>query len=99
MFSSWKQEKAIEAVVDEAQAMADKLATAKPHVVDSHFATAQFWAATYLAAGQNLFDLPQWPPAAVKRFTSAAQARIATLRKQSPLLDAAVDALDLELME
>lgn len=82
MFSTWKQEKAIKGLVDEAQAMADKLASAKPHVLDSHLATAQFWAATHLATGHNLFDLTLFPPAAVKRFINAAQTSITALRKQ-----------------
>lgn len=82
MFSTWKQEKATEAFVDEAQAMADKLAGAKPHLVDSHAATAAFWAATYLAVGQDLYGLAGWKPAVVVRFATSLQTRIAALRKQ-----------------
>ena len=82
MFHEWKQEKATTALVDQAQAVADKLAAAKPHILDSHAAAAQFWAGSYLANGQNLHDLTTWTPAAVTRFASAAQTRIAALRKQ-----------------
>lgn len=67
--------------MDEAQALADKLAVAKPHVRDAHAAATQFWAAHFLAQGQTLADLPIWPPAAAKRFANAAQIRIAALRK------------------
>ena len=81
MFSTWKQEKATAALVDEARALSDKLAAAKPHIVDSHAAAAQFWAASYLAIGQNLHELTVWKPAAVARFATAAQTKIAVLRK------------------
>ncbi|MBM3604205.1 MAG: hypothetical protein FJX25_05475 [Alphaproteobacteria bacterium] len=81
MFSEWKQEKATAALVDEAQALADKLAAAKPHFVEGYAAAAQFWAASYLADGQDLHELIDWPPDAVARFASTAQARIAALRK------------------
>ena len=54
MFSTWKQEKAIAALVDEAQALADKLAGAKPHFVDAYAAWAQLWAVQHLAEGQDL---------------------------------------------
>lgn len=81
MFNEWKQEKAIAALVDEAQAVADKLAGAKPHFVDSYAATAQFWAAFYLAAGQDLYALMAAKPAAAAKFASAAQVKIAALRK------------------
>ena len=40
MFDTWKKEKATAALVDEAQALADKLSQAKPHIVDSHAAAA-----------------------------------------------------------
>jgi hypothetical protein len=82
MFSNWQLEKAVMARVDQAQAMADKLSVAKPHVVDSHAATAMFWAASYLQAGQNLHDLIDWKPALAARFATAADTRIAALRKQ-----------------
>lgn len=82
MFSTWKQEKAVATLVDEAQALSDKLSSAKPHILDSHAAAAQFWAARYLAAGQDLHDLIDWKPAAVARFAATAQTRIAALRKQ-----------------
>ncbi|CAM3264227.1 hypothetical protein PANO111632_10965 [Paracoccus nototheniae] len=81
MFSDWKQEKTIAALVDEAQALADKLDGAKPHIVDSHAAAVQFWAARYLADGQDLHDLPTWKPQAATRFAAALQVRIAALRK------------------
>ena len=82
MFSNWQQEKAIAALVDQAQAMADKLAAAKPHVMDSHAATAMFWAALYLASGQNLHDLMGWKATTAARFAAAADTKIAALRKQ-----------------
>ena len=82
MFSTWKTEKAIEALVDEAQSLSDKLAAAKPHIRDSHAAAARLWAAVHLANGQNLYDLADWKPADLKRFVSAAKTKIAALRKQ-----------------
>ena len=82
MFSTWKQEKATITLVDEAQALSDKLSDGKPHFLDSHAAAAQFWAATYLATGQNLYDLTLWTPAAVARFASTAQTKVAALRKK-----------------
>ena len=82
MFSTWKQEKATTALIDEAQAMADKLASAKPHIVDSHAAAARFWATTYLVAGQDLHGLATWKPPAAARFASATLTRITALRKQ-----------------
>jgi hypothetical protein len=81
MFSAWKQEKAVTDLIDAAQALADRLASAKPHIVESHAAAAQFWAASYLAEGQVLHEMPDWKPAAVTRFAAAAKSRIATLRK------------------
>ena len=51
MFKNWQQEKATAALIDEAQALADKLASAKPHILDSQSAFAQFWAASYLENG------------------------------------------------
>ena len=81
MFSDWKQEKAIAALVDDARAMADRLDGAKPHIRDSYAATARFWEVSYLAEGQDLHHLTSWKPAAVTRFISAAQTRIAALRK------------------
>ena len=82
MFSTWKQEKSTAALVDEAQTLADKLAVAKPHILDSHAAATQFWAAAYLADTQNLHDMILWKPAALHRFANAVQTRIAVLRKQ-----------------
>ncbi len=82
MFKNWQQEKAVAALVDEAQALADRLAQAKPHQVDSYSAHSRFWSASALAEGQDLFTLSGWKPAALKGFLSASEARIATLRKQ-----------------
>ena len=82
MFSNWQHEKAKLALIDEAQAMADKLASAKRHVLDSHAAYAQVWAVTYSAQGMDLYDLAQWKPAALTRFTAATLTKIAALRKQ-----------------
>ena len=81
MFSTWKQEKATDALIDAAQAVADKLASAKPHIRDSQAAAAQFWAASYLASGQNLHDLALWPHPAVTRFAKATQTKITAMRK------------------
>lgn len=81
MFQDWKQEKATAALVDEAQALADKLSDTKPHIVDSYAAYAQLWAATYLAEGKDLHDLSLWPAAAVAKFITATQTKIAALRK------------------
>ncbi len=82
MFNTWKQEKATAALVEEAQALAEKLSGTKPHILDSHAAAAQFWAASYLASGQDLFNLNDWTPAAAARFAAAALSRIAILRKK-----------------
>ena len=82
MFNTWKIEKAKSALIDEAQGLSDKLAQAKPHIVDSHAAAARFWAAFYLAAGQDLQKVIDWPPATVARFCTTAQTKIANLRKQ-----------------
>jgi hypothetical protein len=82
MFNTWKQEKTTAALVDEAQALSDRLAAAKPHVVDSHAAAARFWAASYLAMGQNLNDLLDWTPKETARFTKTVQTQIADLRKK-----------------
>jgi hypothetical protein len=82
MFNTWKQEKTTAALVDEAQALSDRLAAAKPHVVDSHAAAARFWAASYLAMGQNLNDLLDWTPKETARFTKTVQTQITDLRKK-----------------
>ncbi len=82
MFSTWKQEKAVQTVVDEAQALADKLADTKPHFVESQAAAARFWAGFYLASGQNLQAMTDWPPAAIVKFASTTQTKIAALRKK-----------------
>ena len=82
MFSSWKTEKVVAGLVEEAQALADKLAVAKPHILESHAAAARFWAESYLAAGQDLYGLAEWKPAAAARFAAAALTRITGLRKK-----------------
>ncbi|MDZ4310103.1 MAG: hypothetical protein U1A24_06055 [Cypionkella sp.] len=82
MFNAWKLEKATATLVEEAQALSDRLAAAKPHIVDSHAAAAQFWAATYLALGKNLHELCDWSPSAIATFVSTAQTKIAALRKK-----------------
>ncbi|WP_103170991.1 hypothetical protein [Paracoccus sp. SY] len=81
-FNTWKQEKATAALVDEAQALAEKLAAAKPHHVESYAAAARFWAASYLAEGKDLYELSHWKADAVSRFAAAAQTRVAALRKK-----------------
>lgn len=82
MFKSWQLEKAVQAVIDEAQGMVDRLASAKPHVVESYAAYAQLWAVTLLGEGLDLRDLAGWKPAEVKRFITGTQTRIAALRKK-----------------
>jgi hypothetical protein len=82
VFSNWKQEKTTAALVDEAQALADKLAGAKPHIVDHHAAASCFWAGFHASNGQDLHDMIDWKPAAVSRFAVAALVKIAALRKQ-----------------
>ncbi|CAN1563126.1 hypothetical protein MCELHM10_02759 [Paracoccaceae bacterium] len=82
MFNAWQQEKATEALVADAQAMADRLASAKRHVVDSYAATAWFWAASLQAEGQDLYAIASWPRAAIARFVTTTQTRIAALRKK-----------------
>lgn len=81
MFSAWKAEKAKAALVDEAQALADRLETAKPHILDGYAAAAWFWDVAYLAKGTDLHSLDTWQSPAVDRFISAAQTRITSLRK------------------
>lgn len=80
-FGGWQKEKAIKALVDEAQAVADRLTSGKPHAREMHAAAVQFWAEAFLAEGQDLAALPTWKPAAVAQFIRAAQTRIAALRK------------------
>lgn len=82
MFNAWQQEKAMAALVADAQAVADRLASAKRHVVDSYAATAWFWAASLHGEGQDPYAIASWPPAAVARFVTATQTRIAALRKK-----------------
>ena len=81
MFQDWKQEKATTALIDEAQALADKLDGTKPHFLDSQAAYAQLWAATLLTEGQDVHDLALWPAAQLAKFIKATQSRIAALRK------------------
>lgn len=82
MFNAWKQEKAIAGLVGEAQALADRLASAKPHVTDSYAATAWFWAAALQAEGHDMQGIARWPHATVARFVTQTQTRIAALRKK-----------------
>ena len=82
MFNAWQQEKATEALVDEARAVADRLAAAKRHVVDSYAANAWFWAASLQANGQDPYAIASWPPNAVARFVTTTQTRIDALRKK-----------------
>lgn len=82
MFNAWQQEKTTAALVTEAQAMAERLASAKPHVVDSYAATAWFWAASFQAEGMDLHGIASWPPASVDRFLRQTQTRITALRKK-----------------
>ncbi len=82
MFSNWKQEKTTTALVDEARALADKLAGAKPHIVDHHAAASCFWAGFHASNGLILHDMIDWKPAAVTRFAAAALVKITSLRKQ-----------------
>jgi len=82
MFNDWKVEKAITALIDEAQDLAERLATAKPHVRDSYASFAQVWQATYLVENQDLYDLRLLKPDVLKRFISKTETKIAALRKQ-----------------
>lgn len=82
MFNAWKQEKATTTLVGDAQALADRLASAKPHFVDSLAATAWFWALALQAEGQDVHAIANWPQAAVTRFISKTQTSIASLRKK-----------------
>ncbi len=81
MFSTWKQEKATAALVDAATDMSNKLAEARPHILDCHAASAEFWAASYLAAGQDLHALVDWKPTVLARFVASLATRIAAMRK------------------
>ena len=80
-FGGWQKEKAVKALIDEAQAIADRLASAKPHAREMHAAAVQFWAVSCLGEGQDLAALASWKPAAVAQFIRSAQTRIAALRK------------------
>jgi hypothetical protein len=81
MFGTWKAEKAVQALVDEAQGLADKLAGAKPHFVDAYAAWAQVWAVEHLAEGRDLAAVLTWKPAEAARFAKQAETRIAAYRK------------------
>ena len=81
MFGTWKAEKAVQALVDEAQALADKLVGAKPHFVDAYAAWAQVWAVQHRAEGLDLAGVLGWKPAEAARFAKAAATRIAAFRK------------------
>ena len=81
MFNAWKQEKATAALVEAAQELADKLSTAKPHFVENYTAQARLWAGIFLSQGQDLHELMAWKPAAVAKFVTFAQTKIAALRK------------------
>ena len=80
-FGAWKAEKAVQALVDEAQAVAERLEGGKPHAVEQHAAAAQFWAQSYLAEGVDLTTVASWKAAEVARFVRGAQTKIAALRK------------------
>lgn len=80
-FGNWQKEKALKALVDEAQAVADRLAGGKPHAVEQHAAAAQYWAVVYQGDGQDLTGLTGWKPAEITRFIRATQTKIAALRK------------------
>ena len=82
MFNAWQQEKATEALVGDAQAVADRLASSKQHVIDSYAATTWFWAASLQAEGKDPLAIASWPPGAVARFVTTIQTRIAALRKK-----------------
>ncbi|MEH6774378.1 MAG: hypothetical protein V7668_10675 [Cereibacter changlensis] len=82
MFNDWKKEKAVQAWIDAAQAVVDRLETSKPHVIDGLAAEAQLWAARYRAEGQELLEIAGWTPAERARFISKAETKIAALRKQ-----------------
>lgn len=82
MFSAWQQEKATAALVAEAQALADRLASAKRHVVDSNAAAAWFWSSALQAEGQDVHAIASWPHDSIARFVTRAQTRIAALRKR-----------------
>jgi hypothetical protein len=82
MFNAWQQEKATAALVGDAQAVADRLASAKGHVVDSYAATAWFWSIVLQTEGQDVYAIASWPPDSVTRFVTTTQARIAALRKK-----------------
>jgi hypothetical protein len=81
MFNDWKAEKAIEALVTEAQDLADKLATTKPHFRDSYATQVQVWAAIHHAKGEDLYALMDWKPAAITSFAKSAAREFAALRK------------------
>ena len=81
MFNDWKLEKAVAALVTEAQDLSDKLGTAKPHILDTQAAMARLWAARQASEGLDLYAMATWKAPALKKFTSATQTRINALRK------------------
>lgn len=81
MFKNWQQEKAITALVDEAQALAERMQSPKAHIGDGHAAAARFWAGSYGAQGLDLYDIANWKSPDVARFAREATAKIAALRK------------------
>ena len=81
MFADWKAEKAVQALVDEAQAWADRLSSAKPHQLEAQAAAGWYWAAFYLSEGRDLTTMAAWKPLELKRFVTATQTKIAALRK------------------
>lgn len=82
MFNAWQQEKATAALIGDAQTVADQLASAKKHVVDSYAATAWYWAACLQSEGHDPYVMASWPSAAVTRFVASTETRIAVLRKK-----------------
>ncbi len=81
MFADWKAEKAVQALVDEAQDWADRLSGAKPHQLEAQAAAGWYWAAFYLSEGRDLTTMGTWKAVDLKRFITATQTKIAALRK------------------
>jgi hypothetical protein len=81
-FGDWKLEKSVQALIDEAQAMADRLESGKAHVIESYASFAQVWAVTFYGDGQDLRGMAGWSAVELKRFITTIQSKIAALRKQ-----------------
>ncbi|MES2968212.1 MAG: hypothetical protein V4804_05655 [Pseudomonadota bacterium] len=81
MFKGWLEEKATKALIDEADALFEKLRDGKRHVVDNHAAAAMFWAAVYGEKGRDLYAMSGWPAKEVASFAREAGTRIKDLRK------------------